>query len=127
MATVTVEVNVDANGKVTPTPNPAVAGNGDTVEWHLQSKATGKGSVDLILPPENSPFGNSVTSVSSMTKPCERTSQAEPVNWPPGVTSYSYVLQYSASPVISAVIGTLVRSPLVTKGGVTIINNYYFE
>lgn len=140
MAAVTIEIDIDANGNATVRPNPAVVGNGDTVKWHVKSNAHGKGRLDVTLPPgTNSPFGNSDSiAQAGVNNPegCEVLEPSpEPLNWPPGVTSYTYRVEFSGSPLISTVTAMLLKAGVAVpyseveleRQAPTIINNYYLS
>jgi hypothetical protein len=114
MATITIEIDIDADGNTTVIPNPAAVGDGDTVRWHVNSNAHGSGALSVGLPPgADSPFGNTDNRLEvgvEMPRRCNLLEPApEPVNWPAGVNSYSYNVEFSGSPIISAVSGTLVK------------------
>ncbi|MGH9671418.1 MAG: hypothetical protein ACRD3A_15045 [Terriglobales bacterium] len=114
MAAVTIEVDIDANGKVTVTPNPATAGDGDTVRWHINSNVTGGGSIDVKLPHgNNSPFGNADSDLSAGVEQPTKCNAIEPstdpLHWPNGVDSYTYQVNFTNSPT-RTVYCTLLRA-----------------
>lgn len=114
MAVVTIEIDIDVNGKVSVTPNPATAADDDTVKWHINSNAKGGGSIDVKLPHgANSPFGNSDDdAVAGVEKPkkCNNIEPStDPIHWPTGVDTYSYNVNFTNSPV-QTLQGTIIRS-----------------
>jgi hypothetical protein len=118
VANVTIEIDIDGQGNVTVKPNPAFAGNGDTVTWHINSNAKGGGLITLTLPGgPKSPFGNEADSVTILEKPafCNNMGQADPISWPPGTTSYGYSVGFSGSPLISLFRGTLRKADDVAE------------
>ncbi|HXP78243.1 MAG TPA: hypothetical protein VN823_29170 [Stellaceae bacterium] len=147
MADVTIEIDINAQGNVTVTPNPAFAQSGDRVTWHIRSNVKTGGKITLTLPGgPKSPFGNEADSVTEINKPahCNTMGQADPINWPPGTTSYGYSVGFSGSPLLSLFRGTLakgqpasssrdaasvVESEFVFEGGqrpAHVINKYFF-
>ena len=114
MAIVTVEIDIDGDGNATVSPNPVAVSDGDTVRWHVNSNTHSGGSLRVALPPgADSPFGNVDNRLEvgiEAPRRCNLLEPApEPVSWPDGVSSYQYQVEFSGSPVISAVTGVLVK------------------
>lgn len=104
MAMVQIEIDIDAGGNVTVRPNPATAGNGDTVRWHINSNATNGGSITIKLPRgATSPFGNADHDAAAGVEQPQQCNLIEPsinpLNWPPGVDSYNYEVNFTNSPM----------------------------
>lgn len=114
MATITIEIDIDADGNVTVAPNPATVADGDTVRWHVARNEHGGGAVRVRLPAgAGSPFGNPDTALETGVERPRRCNLMEPATtpaeWPEGAESYAYEVDFSGSPVISSVRGTLLR------------------
>jgi hypothetical protein len=83
---VTVEVNIAADGTITPTPNPVPVPSGEMVFFHINTNASDASKFTVHLPGgPRSPFGARDTNVTVTAQHC--LGGGAHVNWPKGVTS----------------------------------------
>jgi|GEM_PF-4651139 len=106
MATVTIEIDIDADGNPTVSPNPARVANGDVVKFHVNSNAHGGGRLKVTFPGStDSPFGNPeldlAAEISGPERCLELSPNAAPARWPEGATRYRYRVAFEGSPLVS--------------------------
>jgi len=108
---VTIEVDIDAAGNVTLTPNPTSVTDGDVVWWHIRHGTYDRGFRVILPAGADSPFGNrdydKILSISPAST-CSRIDARPPIQWPSGVTQYNYRAETFQSPATTYTIGTLV-------------------
>jgi hypothetical protein len=124
---VTIQVDIDAAGTVTLTPNPTHVADGDTVTWHIRTGTPDRG-FKLTLPHgPNSPFGNrdhDIIIEIAPALPGGDSGPQGPIKWPAGVTEYEYRAESfpPVTPPLSAASnyteGWLVKESSV--GGITV-------
>ncbi|HEU4886358.1 MAG TPA: hypothetical protein VFV49_00620 [Thermoanaerobaculia bacterium] len=99
------EIDIDAKGNVTVTPNPASIADGDVLEFHIRSNARRGGLFTAKLPAgENSPFSNPKFDwQSQIPNPqfCDSTvPYSHGAQWPEGVERYTIKVRYESSPAV---------------------------